>query len=72
MMAVSLSEVQQVQRRYSNEMLAQTAQRGWGTQMSRQTYKNDLCSLSQRNVVAPVNQQQSLPPSSDDYFNFEF
>lgn len=44
---------------------------GWGNMVSRQTYRNDLCSLSQHSSV-PVNRPVSQPiPQRTNYFNFD-
>ena len=69
-----------LQRRDSNESAVSPMQMrrtscGWGNQTTRQTYRNDLCSLSQHNmnVTVPVNHQQlqSLSQPSVDYFSFD-
>ena len=81
MMTVSLSET--MERRGSVDMspLAQSHRmlNGWGNQTTRQTYRSDLCSLSQGNVAAAMmnNHQhaayQGQPQVSvgGDYFNFD-
>ncbi|CAB9526299.1 expressed unknown protein [Seminavis robusta] len=78
MLNVSLSSPG-LQRRDSREntsspMQLRRADGGWGSQTTRQTYRNDLCTLSQHNstVAAPVNQQPASPAqSTGDYFNFD-